>query len=76
MTGAQENIARRAKTLRGIAEELGVDWKKRASTLPSNDQLAMLGLLADSLGVSIAVALDEEASKADLLKHINANKGG
>ena len=63
-----EQFAGRAKFLAGYAQEKGISFQEEAAHLPTGDHLALLGLLAHRLGISLAVALDESITKETLHK--------
>ena len=67
-----DHFASRAQFLAAYAEEKGISWKQDAQHLPKGDHFARLGFLADRLGISFALALDETLTKETL--HNLSNK--
>jgi hypothetical protein len=63
-----EHFADRAQYLAAYAQEKGMRWKEQAQQLPKGDHFALLGLLADQLGIPLAVAMDESITKETLNK--------
>ncbi|MHA6249427.1 hypothetical protein ACXYMU_15905 [Pontibacter sp. CAU 1760] len=61
-------LANRVDTLAAYANKKGVSWQDDAKQLPPGDHVAVLGLLADRLGIPLPAALDEQVTEEDLEK--------
>ena len=57
----------KADLLARLATSRGVVWEADARTLPPDDDVARIGLLADRLGLSLGNALDPQMGEADYL---------
>lgn len=63
-----EELSNRVEILAEYADENGITWKDEAKLLPKGDNVAILGLLADRLGIPFSAALDEKVSKEIISK--------
>lgn len=54
-----ENI----KILSRLATSKSISWEEDAKSLPKDDPIAKLGLLADRLGIPLALAIDTDTSE-------------
>lgn len=71
-----KQFAGRAQFLASYAQEKGISWKEEAQHLPQGDNIALVGLLADRLGISLAAAVDESITKETLNKLTNKQNNG
>jgi hypothetical protein len=56
----------RVHFLANYADKKAISWQEDARELPQGDNLALIGLLADRIGIPFQAAMDETVTEKDL----------